>query len=51
MEHHFIAFVQKDGCVYELDGRKSGPVSHGTVGDSFTKVSTVAFGQVKVKSA
>ncbi|XP_015602540.1 ubiquitin carboxyl-terminal hydrolase isozyme L3 isoform X2 [Cephus cinctus] len=27
--HHFIAFVEKDGSLYELDGRKPFPVNHG----------------------
>lgn len=26
---HFIAFVQKEGCLYELDGRKAFPINHG----------------------
>mmetsp|Transcript_18872 Transcript_18872/g.49358 ORF Transcript_18872/g.49358 Transcript_18872/m.49358 type:complete len:104 (+) Transcript_18872:41-352(+) len=26
---HFVTFVHKDGCLYELDGRKSAPVNHG----------------------
>jgi len=26
---HFAAFVAKNGCVYELDGRKDGPINHG----------------------
>lgn len=26
---HFIAFVEKDGCIYELDGRKPFPINHG----------------------
>lgn len=27
--HHFIAFVCKDGCLYELDGGKFDPINHG----------------------
>ncbi|KAL0280254.1 UNVERIFIED_CONTAM: hypothetical protein PYX00_001601 [Menopon gallinae] len=27
--YHFVAFVHKDGCLYELDGRKEFPVNHG----------------------
>jgi len=27
--HHFIAFVHKDGKLYELDGGKSFPINHG----------------------
>lgn len=26
---HFICFVEKDGVLYELDGRKDAPVAHG----------------------
>jgi len=26
---HFVALVEKEGCLYELDGRKSRPVNHG----------------------
>jgi ubiquitin carboxyl-terminal hydrolase L3 len=26
---HFVAFVHKDGHLYELDGRKKTPVNHG----------------------
>ena len=26
---HFAAFVGKNGCVFELDGRKDGPINHG----------------------
>ncbi|KAK1121135.1 hypothetical protein K0M31_010448 [Melipona bicolor] len=27
--HHFVAFVHKNGILYELDGRKSPPINHG----------------------
>ncbi|XP_034947387.1 ubiquitin carboxyl-terminal hydrolase [Chelonus insularis] len=27
--HHFVAFVEKDGFLYELDGQKSLPINHG----------------------
>ena len=26
---HFIAFVPKQGCIFQLDGRKTGPINHG----------------------
>ena len=26
VDHHFVAFVHADGKLYELDGRKSGPI-------------------------
>ncbi|XP_067003998.1 ubiquitin carboxyl-terminal hydrolase isozyme L3 isoform X2 [Anabrus simplex] len=26
---HFVAFVEKDGTLYELDGRKAFPINHG----------------------
>lgn len=29
VNHHFIAFIHKDGELYELDGSKSSPVKHG----------------------
>ncbi|XP_018369922.1 PREDICTED: ubiquitin carboxyl-terminal hydrolase isozyme L3-like [Trachymyrmex cornetzi] len=28
--HHFVAFVHKDGSLYELDGRKCAPINHGS---------------------
>ncbi|XP_070168988.1 ubiquitin carboxyl-terminal hydrolase isozyme L3 [Polyergus mexicanus] len=27
--HHFVAFIHKDGSLYELDGRKTAPINHG----------------------
>ena len=27
---HFIAIIHKDGCIYELDGRKPFPINHGS---------------------
>lgn len=30
--NHFVCFVQKEGCLYELDGRKSFPINHGPCG-------------------
>ncbi|XP_014237381.1 ubiquitin carboxyl-terminal hydrolase [Trichogramma pretiosum] len=27
--HHFLAFIEKDGSIYELDGRKPFPINHG----------------------
>lgn len=30
VELHFVAIVRKDGSLYELDGRKSCPINHGT---------------------
>lgn len=36
--HHYIALVEHEGTVYELDGRKSYPISHGPVSSAgFTK--------------
>lgn len=36
--HHFIALVNKEGTLYELDGRKSFPIKHGpTSEETFVK--------------
>uniref|UniRef100_A0A1A9W0Q2 Ubiquitin carboxyl-terminal hydrolase n=1 Tax=Glossina brevipalpis TaxID=37001 RepID=A0A1A9W0Q2_9MUSC len=32
--HHFIALVNKDDTLYELDGRKSFPIKHGATNDA-----------------
>ncbi|XP_066586715.1 ubiquitin carboxyl-terminal hydrolase isozyme L3 [Prorops nasuta] len=29
VNYHFVAFVHKNGILYELDGRKDGPIKHG----------------------
>ena len=34
VEHHFISIIHKDGFVYEMDGRKLGPVNHGPTSDA-----------------
>lgn len=39
---HFVAFVEKDGDVYELDGRKKFPINHGPAGDDFLLAATKA---------
>lgn len=31
---HFVCFVERDGSLYELDGRKAGPVNHGAATQS-----------------
>ncbi|CAD6998376.1 ubiquitin carboxyl-terminal hydrolase [Ceratitis capitata] len=33
VNHHFIAFVNKDGTLYELDGRKHFPINHGATSE------------------
>jgi ubiquitin carboxyl-terminal hydrolase L3 len=36
VNHHFIAFVEKSGFLYQLDGRKEFPINHGkTTKDNF----------------
>ena len=39
VDFHFIAFVEHDGRLYELDGRKSGPVDCGKIDGDFLSVS------------
>lgn len=29
VDTHFVTFVEVDGCIYELDGRKDFPINHG----------------------
>lgn len=29
MNQHFVAFIHREGHLYELDGRKSAPIHHG----------------------
>lgn len=31
VNNHFVAFVQVDGSIYELDGRKEFPINHGPI--------------------
>lgn len=46
VETHFIAFVEKDGCLYELDGRKKEPVNHGECSpEALTFMACIAIGQ------
>lgn len=33
VNHHFVAFVQRGGYLYELDGRKDFPINHGPTTD------------------
>lgn len=37
-DHHFIAFVEKSGDVYELDGAKASPINHGSSEGDLLKV-------------
>mmetsp|Transcript_92184 Transcript_92184/g.264204 ORF Transcript_92184/g.264204 Transcript_92184/m.264204 type:complete len:257 (-) Transcript_92184:70-840(-) len=42
VDHHFIAFVERGGCIYELDGCKAFAVNHGPVkGDFLSSVAQV----------
>jgi len=40
VDHHFIAFVEKDGDVYELDGCKAFPINHGPSGGDLLRAAT-----------
>jgi ubiquitin carboxyl-terminal hydrolase L3 len=42
---HFIAFVQRDGCVFELDGGKAFPINHGPVENDFVQSAAQAIQQ------
>ena len=33
VNHHFVAFIQQNGQLYELDGRFSTPINHGSTTD------------------
>lgn len=42
VDHHFVAFVNHQGDLYELDGRKSFPVKHGsTSADTLLEVNGI----------
>lgn len=40
VDHHFIAFVEKGGDLYELDGAKAFPINHGPVGGGLLEAAT-----------
>eukprot|EP01068_Selenidium_serpulae_P014792 Selendium_serpulae@DN6144_c0_g1_i1.p1 len=35
--HHYVAFIMKGGHIFEMDGRKDGPIDHGTGTNGFGK--------------
>lgn len=41
VQHHFIALVEFEGTLYELDGRKSFPISHGPSGQFLQSCSKI----------
>ena len=43
VDYHFVAFVEKDGTLYDLDGRKPGPLNCGkTTKETFLKVTFIS---------
>ena len=43
VDYHFVAFVEKDGNLYDLDGRKPGPLNCGkTTKETFLKVTFIS---------
>lgn len=49
VELHFVAFIksEKDQHLYELDGRRNGPIDHGIMEDGEDVLSSKALGVVK----
>ncbi|VVC45364.1 Peptidase C12, ubiquitin carboxyl-terminal hydrolase [Cinara cedri] len=45
--YHFVAFVCKDGCLYELDGGKFDPINHGSTTPDSLLEDTVSLVQEK----
>ncbi|XP_015127218.1 ubiquitin carboxyl-terminal hydrolase isozyme L3 [Diachasma alloeum] len=44
--HHFVAYVEKDGSLYELDGRKPFPINYGpTTKDQLLETATKVCGE------
>jgi ubiquitin carboxyl-terminal hydrolase L3 len=44
---HFVCFVERGGRLWELDGRKGGPIDHGALGDG----GTLLAGAIRVMKA
>lgn len=40
LNRHFVAFVEQDGDVYELDGTKAFPINHGPAADGLLNAAT-----------
>lgn len=46
VETHFIAFIEKDGFLYEMDGAKKQPINHGeTTEDSLVMMASLVIQQ------